>query len=45
VDGARHVMVLSTAGQQLPPRPAPEDAPAAGKGKGAPRDAKKGPAP
>jgi len=26
VDGARHVMVLGTLAQQLPPRPAPEDA-------------------
>jgi rod shape-determining protein MreC len=31
VDGARHVMVLGSAAQQLPPRPAPEDAPVPGK--------------
>jgi rod shape-determining protein MreC len=30
VDGARHVMVLGSLAQQLPPRPAPEDTPAAG---------------
>ena len=50
VSGARHVMVLGSALQQLPPRPAPEDAPGPGTRKApaaakAASDAKKGPAP
>lgn len=44
VDGARHVMVLGSLAQQLPPRPAPEDAPA-GAAKKPAAAAKKGPAP
>jgi rod shape-determining protein MreC len=51
VDGARHVMVLTSVAQQLPPRPAPEEAPpplsrakAAAAAKEAVKD-KKGPAP
>ncbi|MBE7942512.1 MULTISPECIES: rod shape-determining protein MreC [Ramlibacter] len=34
VDGARHVMVLGSLARQLPPRPAPEDAPGPGGRKG-----------
>lgn len=52
VDGARHVMVLGSFAQQLPPRPAPEDVPgAAARKPAAPApakpasDARKGPAP
>jgi rod shape-determining protein MreC len=53
VDGARHVMVLASAGQQLPPRPPADDTPqlAPKKEKGPPalrkenKEEKKGPAP
>lgn len=50
VDGARHVMVLGSLAQQLPPRPAPADAAAAAPKKPAsaakePKEPKKGPAP
>ena len=50
VNGARHVMVLASVAQQLPPRPAPEDVPAPGALKAhaaakAASDQKKGPAP
>jgi rod shape-determining protein MreC len=51
VDGARHVMVLAATEQQLPPRPAPQEAPVAGKkpvspaAKAEAKDPKKGPAP
>jgi rod shape-determining protein MreC len=43
VDGARHVMVLGSAAQQMPPRPAPDDA--AAPSKRAAKEQKKGPAP
>lgn len=50
VDGARHVMVLGSLAQQLPPRPPPADAAAAAPKKPAsaakePKEPKKGPAP